>query len=238
MRVMKPVGRNQHWHYYRLAPDRVMAELGTRRAGLSNAEAEARLEAHGANALYHAHRELPLFTFLRQFKNLFVVLLIASGGLSLYLHDNKTATILLLIACMNAAVGFFQEHKAETLMAKLEQLLVPRAKVIRNGQLLDIDSTQLTMGDVAVVEAGDSIPADLRIFAEDELSTNDFALTGESNPSRKFVHAISAPVPRNPTLPAGARSCSASSSPKVRSPSPSSASTRTSSTATSRWPRH
>jgi len=96
---------------------------------------------------------------------------------------------------MNAAVGYFQEHKAETLMARLEQLLVPRAKVMRDGTLIDIDSSKLVLGDIVSIEEGDSVPADLRVLEEDELSTNDFALTGESNPTRKFVHAITTPVP-------------------------------------------
>jgi Ca2+-transporting ATPase len=186
---------SEHLHYYRLAPERVVAELGSHKMGLTNAEADRRLETHGANALYRARHESALVTFLRQFKNLFVLLLLTSAALSFYLRDGKTATILLLIALMNAAVGFFQEHKAETLMASLEQLLVPRAKVLRNGALIDIDSAKLALGDIVAIEEGDSVPADLRILEEDELSTNDFALTGESNPSRKFVHAISAPVP-------------------------------------------
>ena len=192
---MTKVGNNKHLHYYRLSPEEVFIELGSRQAGLSSTEAEASLDLHGANTLFRGRRELALLTFLRQFKNLFVALLLASAALSIYLHDGKTAFILLVIALMNAVVGFVQEHKAETLMAKLEQLLVPRAKVQRDGHLIDIDSSQLVPGDVVALEAGDSIPADLRIFMEDELSTNDFALTGESNPSRKFVHAISSEVP-------------------------------------------
>src|SRR4029077_294980 len=122
--------------------------------------------------------ELPVITFIRQFKNLFVMLLLISALFSLYLKDIKTATILVLIALMNASVGFFQEHKAERLAENLEDLLVPRARVLRNGSLKDIDSTRLVLGDVVYVEEGDSVPGDVRILDEDELSTNDFALTG------------------------------------------------------------
>ena len=181
-------------NYYRLSPAEVCDQLQTTSSGLSPAEARRRLEQHGTNTLHRQKRDIPLIIFLRQFKNLFVLILVISGMLSLYLRDGKTASILLLIALINAAVGFFQEHKAEALMHNLERLLVPRAKVLRGGKLQDIDSTTLVLGDVVYIETGDSIPADMRIIDEAELGTNDFALTGESSPARKFVHAISAEV--------------------------------------------
>lgn len=191
---MTTAGPAKRLHYYRMAPEAVIAELRSHKMGLTNVEAARRLEAHGANTLYHAHRESPFVTFLRQFKSLFVLVLLTSAAFSLYLRDGKTAAILIVIALVNAAVGFFQEHKAETLMTSLERLLVPRAKVLRNDTLKDVDSTELVPGDIVAIEEGDSVPADLRLLEEDELTTNDFALTGESNPSRKFVHALSAPV--------------------------------------------
>ena len=182
-------------HYYRLTPEMVLEQLGSKTGGLSAKEAQERLERGGPNALHKARHELAIVTFLRQFKNLLVIMLLLSAGFSIYLNDNKTATILILIALMNAGVGFFQEHKAETLMSSLERLLVPQAKVLRSGKLEQVNSAELVPGDVVYVEEGDSVPADLRVLDEDELASNDFALTGESNPSRKFVHAIDGDVP-------------------------------------------
>jgi Ca2+-transporting ATPase len=182
-------------NYYRMTPDAVLEEIKSRNDGLTNHEAEERIARLGTNRLQRGHHELAIVTFIRQFKNLLVIMLLVSAAFSLYLKDSKTATILIGIALMNASVGFFQEHKAETLMSSLERLLVPQAKVIRGGKLTEIDSTELVLGDVVHIEEGDSVPADLRILEEAELATNDFALTGESNPSRKFVHAISADVP-------------------------------------------
>lgn len=181
-------------NYYRLSAEEVLSQLGSSATGLSNKEARKRLERLGSNALQRTKRDSSLVIFLRQFKNLLVVMLLVSAGFSIYLGDYKTATILILIGLMNAAVGFFQEHKAETLMGSLERLLVPQAKVLRGGKLEQVESTELVLGDVVYIESGDSVPADLRLLDEAELSTNDFALTGESNPSRKFVHAISADV--------------------------------------------
>ena len=182
-------------HYYRLSAEEVLEQLHTRKAGLSAAEATERLEHLGSNVLHTTQHEPAFFIFLRQFKNLLVIMLLISAGFSLYLKDAKTATILIIIALMNASVGFFQEHKAETLMESLEELLVPKTRVLRGGKLGEIDSSALVVGDIVYIEEGDSIPADLRVIDEQELATNDFALTGESNPSRKFVHAISEEVP-------------------------------------------
>jgi Ca2+-transporting ATPase len=182
-------------NYYRLGADEVLKQLKSRAQGLTNKEARERLERLGPNTLGHSKQESAIVTFLRQFKNLLVVMLLTSAAFAIYLRDGKTATILILIALMNACVGYFQEHKAETLIGSLERLLVPQAKVLRGGHLRQIDSTKLTLGDIVYIESGDSVPADLRLLDEAELATNDFALTGESNPSRKFVHAISADVP-------------------------------------------
>jgi Ca2+-transporting ATPase len=182
-------------HYFRLSPEAVLKQLSSHSKGLSSKEASERLKQYGANVLSKAKHEPILITFLKQFNNLLVIMLLTSAGFSLYLKDSRTATILILIALMNAVVGFSQEHKAETLMKSLEKLVVPQAKVYRDSKLEEVKSTELVAGDVVYVEEGDSVPADLRILEEVELSTNDFALTGESNPSRKFVHAISGEVP-------------------------------------------
>jgi Ca2+-transporting ATPase len=182
-------------NYYRLSAEEVLKQLQSRAEGLSTKEAGERLERLGGNVLHRTKHEPAPVTFLRQFKNLLVIMLLTSAAFSLYLHDGKTATILIGIGLMNAFVGFFQEHKAETLMGSLERLLVPQAKVLRGGRLEEVDSTELVAGDVIYIEEGDSVPADVRLVDEAELSTNDFALTGESNPSRKFVHAIQGDVP-------------------------------------------
>ncbi len=182
-------------NYYRLPVSDVLEQLDSRPKGLTTKEATTRLAQLGPNVLHRTKHETALTTLVRQFKNLLVIMLLVSALFALYLRDNKTATILILIAVMNALVGFFQEHKAETLMKSLEQLLVPKAKVVRSGTLQEVASTELVLGDIVYIEEGDSAPADLRVLDEQELSSNDFALTGESSPSRKFVHAIEDEVP-------------------------------------------
>lgn len=192
---MATVGTYKRLNYYRQTADEVIAELHSHRHGLTNPEAARRFAQHGPNTIVRYKRDGIATTLLRQFKSLFVIILLVGAGLAWYLRDANTTIILLVIAALNAAIGFFQEHKAESLLRSLEKLLVPTTKVFRGAGLQVIDSRKLVVGDIVRLEAGDSVPADLRIIEEDELATNDFALTGESNPTRKFVHAISTQVP-------------------------------------------
>ena len=187
--------KTQRLPYYRLSVEETLDDLRTTETGLTKTEAADRLKHVGPNQLERGKHTPAWAIFLRQFKNLLVLILIISAGLSMYLHNFKTAAIMLIIALINAVVGFFQEHKAESLLDSLEQLVLPRAKVLRKGKITEVSSTELVPGDVIYVEAGDSVPADARVLAEDELATNDFALTGESQPTRKFKHEITADVP-------------------------------------------
>jgi Ca2+-transporting ATPase len=180
--------------YYRLDGTAVMQQLGTKREGLSGTDAVARLEKFGPNKLQELRKESPVVKYLRQFKDLMIILLVASSGVSFWLGDARTAIVLLAIVLFNTTIGFMQEFKAERIMESLERLVVPNAKAMRGGKLEEVTSTELVPGDIVYIEEGDSVPADLRIIEESELATNDFALTGESQPSRKFTHPISAEI--------------------------------------------
>jgi P-type Ca2+ transporter type 2C len=181
--------------YYRLTPEEVLAELQSQADGLSDHEANERLAHDGPNSLA-ARRQTPLvLTYLRQFKDLMIVLLAGSALLSFYLEDPRTGLVLLVLVFFNTTLGFFQEFKAGRVMASLEKLVVSSAQVLRAGKRREVPAAELVLGDIVYIEEGNSVPADLRTLREEELSTNDFALTGESNPTRKFIHAISGAVP-------------------------------------------
>ena len=184
-----------HTPYYRLSGQDTLKSLRSQTAGLSKAESAERLRHIGRNRLERGPKVRAWLMFVRQFKNLLVLMLLFSAGLALYLHDTKTATILIAIALLNAIIGYTQEHKAEQLLASLTRLVVPKAKVYHGSRLYEIDSSNLVPGDIILLESGDSVPADARVLVEDELATNDFALTGESQPTRKFKHALSGEVP-------------------------------------------
>lgn len=123
-----------------------------------------------------------------------LLLLIGAAVLALLLGDYRTGGILFVIIVINLIIAYNQEQKAEKIMQTLQSMVVPEAKVYRDGKLEEINTSELVMGDIIYIEEGDAVPADCRVIEEEELSTNDFALTGESNPSRKFTHALSSDV--------------------------------------------
>lgn len=181
--------------FYRLDVDESLAQLRSGMDGLTDTEAAERLRQYGPNSLHTGKRESWVATYLRQCKDLMILLLTGSAFLSFYLGDSQTATVLLALILFNTTIGFFQEFKAEKVMESLEKLVIAKASAYRNGKVVEVPSAELVIGDVVYIEEGDSVPADIRLLSEDELSTNDFALTGESNPTRKFLHAITAEVP-------------------------------------------
>ena len=180
---------------YQVDTEKIFDRLNTSLQGLPASTAKTRLDQHGLNVLTETHHKSWFVRYLEQFKDLMIVLLTVSGVISLFLGDSRTGFVLFALVIFNTLIGFTQEYKAERIMESLVRLVVPEAKVKRDDKLVIIASTEIVVGDVIYIEEGDSIPADLRIVEESELATNDFALTGESNPSRKFTHIIDGEVP-------------------------------------------
>jgi Ca2+-transporting ATPase len=178
-----------------MSPEETLTALDSNEDGLSNDDVKKRLGRYGSNALNTKRKDAAWKKYLRQYKDLMIVLLVMSAAIAGYLGDTRTAVVLAAIVLFNTTIGFLQEFKAEKVMESLEKLVVATAHVRREGQMLEVASSELVPGDVVYIEEGDSVPADLRTMIEEELSTNDFALTGESSPARKFIHAISADVP-------------------------------------------
>lgn len=180
---------------YRLSTKESIEKLNSDKNGLSKLEAEKRLNEFGPNKLDQISKDSKIKKYFRQYKDLMIVLLLVSALLSVYLGDIRTGLILLILVMFNTTIGFIQEYNAEKIMDSLSKLIVAGATVRRGGKIEEVPSTDLVVGDIVYVEEGNSVPADMRIIEESELSSNDFALTGESNPSRKFTHTISSTVP-------------------------------------------
>lgn len=180
---------------YRFDAKDIFSKFQTSSDGLNSVVANERVKHYGLNVLAESHKESWLLRYLKQYKDFMIILLFVSSVISFYLGDKRTAFVLLILIGFNTIIGFTQEFKAEKIMESLVKLVVPEAKVKRDNKLELISSNTIVPGDVVYIEEGDSVPADLRIFEESELSTNDFALTGESNPSRKFTHSISVNTP-------------------------------------------
>ncbi|HYG83877.1 MAG TPA: cation-transporting P-type ATPase [Verrucomicrobiae bacterium] len=182
---------------YLLEIEDALQEYSATTTGLTDHEATKRQQKYGPNALAVERRETWAHKYLRQFKDLMVLLLLVSSVISWYLGDTRTAIILGILVLFNTLIGFFQEFRAEKTMQALERLVTPQAQVYRNGNLKQVASKELVPGDIIRLVEGDAVPADVRIIEELSFSTNDFALTGESNPSRKFTRALPHHVPLN-----------------------------------------
>lgn len=153
--------------------------------GLSSSEASSRLAKYGPNRISKSASVAPWRLLLRQFADLLSVILLCAAGIALYLGQSRDTIILSTIVVVNALVGFYQEFKAEKVLEKLKNLIVPQSRTLRDGIEVQIASDGLVPGDIVVLTEGDGIPADLRLISSTGFSTNDFILTGESDPQPK-----------------------------------------------------
>ncbi len=153
--------------------------------GLSNSKASFRLQKYGPNTLEKFSEVSPFTILLRQFTNLFVIILFAAGMISYFVDGLVQAFILFAIVCINVSLGFLQEYKAEKSITALKKSFFSNAKVIRDGKVILVDSREIVLGDIVTFEAGDKIPADMRLVDEESLQINESSLTGESMPVSK-----------------------------------------------------
>lgn len=166
------------------------AKQDTRLAGLTTAEAQRRLEKYGHNELATKGKTTLLQKFLAQFKDLMIIVLLVAALISVFVGEGVDALIILLVVVLNAIFGVFQESKAEEAIDALKSLAAPQAKVERDGQMQQIQSTELVPGDVVILEAGDVVPADLRLVESASMQIEESALTGESVPVNKQTAAL------------------------------------------------
>lgn len=157
-----------------------LSELKSGTKGISSEEAAARLLRHGPNRIEERKRVPPWKMFLLQFTDFMILVLMAAALLSGFLGDFTDAWIILVIICLNAIVGFIQEYRAEKAIDALRRLAEVQALVLRDGKARYLASTVLVPGDVVLLEAGFSVPADLRLLETHSLKTDESALTGES----------------------------------------------------------
>ncbi|MFN7919987.1 MAG: cation-translocating P-type ATPase [Bryobacteraceae bacterium] len=184
------MGETAHsWHS--LEPETVERELATAvHAGLTDAEAAARLLRFGANELVERGARSPWAILWEQVTALMMVILIIAAGVSAALGDFKDTVAIGAIVVLNALLGFTQEYRAEKAMAALKRLAAPVVKVRRGGIVREIASRDLVPGDIVLLEAGNAISADCRLVELAGLRTHEAALTGESEPVEKNPAAM------------------------------------------------
>jgi P-type Ca2+ transporter type 2C len=158
--------------------------------GLSNNEAARRLEESGYNELQEAQRPPFWRLLLSQFENFVVIMLIVASLVSSFLGEYLEASVIMAIVLLNAIIGVIQESKAEEALAALKKMAAPNSNVVRDGVRVTIPSRELVPGDVVIMEAGNYVPADLRLIETVNLRIEEAALTGESVPVTKQADEV------------------------------------------------
>jgi len=153
--------------------------------GLTEDQVLQNREKYGLNKLDEGKKDSLLILFLKQFNNTMIIILIFASIISFFLDERADAIIILSIVVLNAVLGVLQEDKAEKALAALKEMAAPLTKVIRNGQELQIDSKDVVMHDLVVLDAGDQVSADLRLIKTSSCQIQESSLTGESVPVDK-----------------------------------------------------
>lgn len=153
--------------------------------GLTDEQVIQNREKYGQNKLDEGKKDSLLKLFINQFNNSMIIILMVASVISFFLDEKADALIILAIVLLNAILGVLQENKAEKALAALKELAAPLTKVIRNGQELQIDSKDVVMNDIVILEAGDQVSADLRLIKSSSCQIQEASLTGESVPVDK-----------------------------------------------------
>ncbi len=178
-------------NWYQLGTNEVERELRSDTAqGLSRDEAESRLAEYGPNELVDRGTKNPWAILWEQLTGIMVVILIVSAIISVILQEYTDALVILIIVVLNALLGFTQEYRAEQAMAALKRMAVPHVRVRRAGHVADVSAHEIVPGDVVLLEAGNSIPADGRVIESANLRVQEAVLTGESEAVEKSVHPL------------------------------------------------
>jgi magnesium-transporting ATPase (P-type) len=172
-----------------------LGKLGVSADGLSSAEASERLASHGPNRLPEASGRSGLARFLAQFHNLLIYVLLGAAAITAALGHLIDTGVILAVVIANAVIGFLQEGRAERAMDAIRQMLAPKCAVLRDGARRTVDGAEVVPGDIILLEAGEKVPADLRLIAAQGLRIEEAILTGESMPVDKTTAPVAAEAP-------------------------------------------
>ncbi len=179
---------NMSW--YQVGIKEVLHKLNTSEKGLSSEEAKRRIEKYGVNRLAEEEKINRLKIFIHQFASPLIYILIIAGVITLAFKEFIDAGVIFAVVILNSIIGYLQEYKAEQSVRALKKMLVPRAKVLRDGIEREINSEELVPGDIVLLYSGIRVPADIRLIHAVELKIDESILTGESLPVEKHSHAI------------------------------------------------
>ena len=167
--------------YYKLDLHNLVEKFSVDRdKGLNQSDVQKRLNKYGQNKIREAKSVSAWKVLLNQLRDILIIILIVASGLAFLIGDELEAIAILVVILFNTFIGFATEYQAQKAMASLKDVLTKKAVVLRDGQKSEIEAKNLVPGDLVFLEEGDSIPADARLLASNNLSINEAALTGES----------------------------------------------------------
>ena len=177
-------------NYHTLSINETQQLLNTGKDGLNQAVATERLLENGKNELVEKKKKPFWILFLNQFKDLMIIILLGAATIYIVLGDLKDAVLILSIVLMNAIIGFVQEYRAEKAIAALKKMSALNSMVRRNGNIIEIPTSDLVIGDIIILETGDIVPADIRLTIINSLKLDESSLTGESYAVDKQTHKL------------------------------------------------
>ena len=177
-----------NWHQREI--EAIFSELNTSEQGLTDPEVRERLEQFGPNKLADEGKISKLQLLIHQFKSPLIYILLIAAVVTAFLQEYKDTGVIAAILLINALVGYIQEYKAEKNVRALKKMVVAKARVLRDGKELEINSEELVPGDIVFLTSGSRVPADMRLIKIIELRTDESMFTGESIPAEKITSAI------------------------------------------------
>ena len=171
-------------------PQKALEILNSSMEGLTEEEARKRIDIYGRNELEEGRKKTILEKFLEQFKDIMITILLVAAGISGFMHELTDSIIILVVVVINAVMGVVQESKAEKALDALKKMSTPFVRVRRNGEAAQIKTELVVPGDIVFLEAGDILPADMRLLQSASLKIEEAALTGESVPVEKTIHKL------------------------------------------------
>jgi Ca2+-transporting ATPase len=177
-------------NWYQLGIKEIFQKLETSEKGLTEAEAKQRISQYGQNKLAEEEKISKLKILLHQFTSPLIYILLIAGIVTFLLEEYIDSGVIFAVVILNAVIGFIQEYKAEESVRALKKMVVPKAKVLREGKEKEINSEELVPGDIVLLASGTKVPADLRLLHTIELKVDEAMLTGESVPAEKITSPI------------------------------------------------
>ncbi len=177
-------------NWYQRDVSDVFSKLKTSEEGLTAAEVAARLKEYGPNKLAEEKKISKFKIMLHQFNNPLIYVLLVAAVVTAFLKEYVDTSVIMAVVFLNAIIGYIQEYRAEESVRALKNMVVPKARVRREGRDMEINSEELIPGDIVLLAAGAKVPADLRLFKTKEIMIDEAMLTGESIASEKITSAI------------------------------------------------